>query len=394
MTDTNASRIIVAGHICLDIIPQLPGAAITTPGRLMKIGPATVSTGGAVANTGLALHQLGVPVRLMGKVGNDTFGANILDTLRAYDLALADGMIVATGETTSYSIVISPPGIDRTFWHCTGANDTFSAGDIPYDQLGSAKHFHFGYPPIMARMYTDGGAELSCMLQQVRERGLATSLDMAQPDPQSEAGRLDWASLLKRVLPDVDVFFPSIDELLYMLDRPTHAKLAAGDPNVIDGTLLRRLGQQLIDLGVAVAVIKLGESGLYARTSANGDRVTAFRKRLGLNAVGWVDCEVYSPCFRATEVVGTTGSGDCTIGGFLAAMLRGDDVTRTATAATAVGACSVEGPDATGSVPNWLVVQRRIDAGWPRLGTTLNWGDAITATPDATGTYSLQRSSL
>ena len=34
-----------------------------------KIGPATLATGGAVSNTGIALRRLGVRTRLMGKVG-------------------------------------------------------------------------------------------------------------------------------------------------------------------------------------------------------------------------------------------------------------------------------------------------------------------------------------
>ena len=44
---------VVAGHICLDIIPQfdtlLPGefASLFQPGRLIEVGPAILSTGGA-----------------------------------------------------------------------------------------------------------------------------------------------------------------------------------------------------------------------------------------------------------------------------------------------------------------------------------------------------------
>jgi len=83
----------------------------------------------------------------MGKVGDDILGRAILDFLRRHDPRLADGMIVAAGEPSSYTIVISPPGVDRMFLHCPGANDTFGAADVAYDRLGSARLFHFGYPP-------------------------------------------------------------------------------------------------------------------------------------------------------------------------------------------------------------------------------------------------------
>ena len=65
---------IVAGHICLDIIPDLSGSTLEqfrrtfVPGRLVQVGSATLGTGGAVSNVGLALHKLGLDVRLMGKV--------------------------------------------------------------------------------------------------------------------------------------------------------------------------------------------------------------------------------------------------------------------------------------------------------------------------------------
>jgi len=58
------AQVIVAGHICLDIIPRFPtdaGAdlsAYLSPGRLSEIGSVTLSTGGAVSNTGLNLQRL------------------------------------------------------------------------------------------------------------------------------------------------------------------------------------------------------------------------------------------------------------------------------------------------------------------------------------------------
>ncbi|HEV7300313.1 MAG TPA: carbohydrate kinase family protein [Tepidisphaeraceae bacterium] len=378
-TDPRLPQVIVAGHICLDLIPQLTGPARVEPGRLVKIGPAAVSTGGAVANTGIALHRLGVPVRLMGKVGDDLFGRAILDVLRGQDPRLADAMRVATGEASSYSIVISPPNVDRSFMHCSGANDTFTADDVNYDLLSGARLFHFGYPPIMRQMYADGGRELRSMFGRVREAGLATSLDLCQPDPASEAGRLDWVQLLSGTLPFVDVFLPSIDELLYMLDRPTHDRLAGGETlnAVMNRARLAVIADQCLAMGAAVVAMKLGEHGLYVRTSTDPARVAAFCSRLGLDRMEWSGKEALSPCFRVERVVGTTGSGDCTIAGFVAALLRGDGPAQAADAATAVGACSVEAADATSGVPSWPVVAERVRRGWQRWPVTLDVGSAV-----------------
>ena len=385
-------EVVVAGHICLDVIPLLHGRAEIEPGRLLEIGPAELSAGGAVPNTGLTLHRLGVPVRLMGKVGDDLFGDAVLQALRARDPELAAGMVVAAGETTSYSIVISPPGVDRCFLHCSGANDTFTADDVRYDELASARLFHFGYPPIMRAMYADGGAELRRMLTRVREAGPAISLDMCRPDPGGDAGRVDWERLLEETLPLVDVFVPSIEELLFMLDRAAYERVDAGAAatDVVDLTSLSRLSARLLDMGVTVVAIKLGEQGLYVRTSGAPAQLRDFCDRMSLDPDAWCDREVLSPCFRARRVAGTTGAGDCTIGGFFAALLRGERPVEAATSATAVGASSVEAPDATGGIPPWPELDARLRAGWARHDIEIRL-DERGLEPDALGTLSLRR---
>src|SRR5919107_2739911 len=187
------AEVVVAGHVCLDVIPALGEPVGLEPGRLVLAGPAALSTGGAVANVGLALHRLGVPVRLLGKVGNDVFGRAFCDALRHVDPQLADGVRIVDGEDTSYSIVISPPGTDRTFVHCPGANDTFAADDVGAEHLAGARVIHFGYPPLMRRMYEDGGAALLKLLLRARTAGLVTSLDLCEFEPDSAVGRADWA---------------------------------------------------------------------------------------------------------------------------------------------------------------------------------------------------------
>ena len=366
--------VVVAGHICLDLIPSFGETeadlrALMTPGKLFNVGPLTTATGGTVSNTGLALRRLGLPARLMGKVGDDLVGRAILDALRSRDPGAAEGMIVAEGRPSSYTIVINPRGVDRIFLHCPGANDTFGADDVDYDEVASAKLFHFGYPPLMRRMYADGGRELQTIFRRVGERGVVTSLDMAYPDPASEAGGAPWLAILERVLPHVDVFLPSFEETLFMLDRERFGRIEkerGGDLiSGAEGALLDELAGRLIGLGCAVVGLKLGDQGLYLRTTGEAARVAPLAARLGLAAGSWVDRELLSPCFEV-EVAGTTGSGDCTIAGFLAGMLHRLSPEEAMSSAVAVGACNVEQADATSGIPPWEAVQRRIGAGWGR----------------------------
>jgi sugar/nucleoside kinase (ribokinase family) len=349
-------EVIVAGHVSLDLFPQLYGTVQLEPGRLISVGPAAFSTGGAVSNTGLALHRLGVPVRLVGRVGEDLFGEAARRALGQH--GLARDIVVAPGQATSYTIVINPPGLDRSFLHCAGANETFGSDDLPREQLAGARLLHFGYPPLLPRIYRNSGAELREILDRAWDEGLATSLDMCAIDPETEAGALDWRAFLAACLPLVDVFGPSIGELSQML--------GGEETDAFDRARLRRLADQLLEMGVAVALIKLGEHGLYLRSASDSARVSAFCERLGLRVPEWIDVEMLSPCFVPGTVAGTTGSGDATIGGFLAALLRGKDPAAAATTATAVGACSVEAVDPTSGIPSWDALHARIAAGWER----------------------------
>jgi sugar/nucleoside kinase (ribokinase family) len=366
---------VVAGHICVDIIPsfgttQLPLEEILHPGHLTTVGPAVVSTGGAVSNTGLALHRLGVPVRLMGKIGRDLFGEAILGVLRAQDPALCDGMIVSD-DPSSYTLVLNPPGIDRMFLHCPGANDTFGASDVALDQVAGAQIFHFGYPPLLRRFRQHEGAELTSLFAAVKATGVVTSLDMSQPDAAAEAGRVDWGAVLTKTLPWVDLFCPSLEETIFMLDRPRYDAMGAAAARQPDGALLHALSDHLLALGAAIVALKLGDQGLYLRTTANPVRLGALVKLLPANLQGWLNRELLTPCFRA-NVVGTTGAGDCTIAGLLTGMLHGQAVEAVLTGAVAVGACSVEAADATSGVPGWDRVQARLRSGWAHHPLTLD----------------------
>lgn len=351
--------IAVAGHICLDIIPAMSGANESLrPGALVQVGPARFATGGTVANVGLALHRLGMRPRLIGKIGDDLFGQAVVDILSSADAELAAGMVRAAGEATSYSVVISAAASDRIFLHCPGVNDTFGAADVADVAIDGARLLHFGYPPLMRRMYVDDGRELAELLERAKGRGVTTSLDMARPDPQSEAGRVDWPSILRRVLPFVDLFLPSVEELLFMLDRP---RFDAGTR--LDASLLAALATRSLEMGAAVVGLKLGEQGLYLRTAADVARFDAMGRGRPANLDAWRGRELLAPCFEAA-VAGTTGSGDATVAGLLTALLAGETPEDALLDAVGVGACSVEAVDATSGIPSWEAVRERIRAGW------------------------------
>ncbi len=352
----SSAEVVVVGHICLDVILRWPPESEleVTPGTIKSVGPADISTGGCVPNTGIALGKLGVNTLLLGRIGDDEIGNLIKELLGRLSECSTCNLLIAAGEYSSYSVILSPPGIDRVVLHYPGTNDTFSSRDVPMEALVDASILHFGYPPIMRMMYSDGGAELEQLLKKAKMAGVTTSLDMAYPDPNSPAGRANWQEILTRILPWVDVFAPSIVEVLAMLGHNTQK---------VDAELVVNIGNRLLAMGPAVVALKLGENGLYLRTGSIDRLMTAGR---GIpDAKVWAERELWCNAFQA-EVVGTTGAGDATVAGLLTALLRGIGPKEAIAIACAVGASSVESQDATSGIPSWDTLRARMDSGWAR----------------------------
>ncbi|TBL74640.1 carbohydrate kinase family protein [Paenibacillus thalictri] len=365
--------IAVAGHICIDVIPEFPSGQsfqqLLIPGRLHQVGPLEFSTGGAVLNTGLALDRLGVPTRLIGKIGGDLLGTVCTESIRRVNSRLTDGIIVDSGGRTSYSLAISIPGEDRILLHDSGVNDTFCADDVDIDQLNGAVVFHLGYPPLLRRMHQNNGDELVALMKKVKGNGVVTSLDMSMFGPESEAAKADWSYILKNALPYVTIFAPSIEEILLMLDHKKYRETAAaitGDfRSRMNPPLLRELGDALVSMGPEVVMVKLGEEGLYMRTS---ERLSSCLSALipEKHRASWQGRELWSPCFK-TAVAGTTGAGDCTIAGFLCGLWKGLSLEGAVKSAVGAGACNVSQKDGISGILSWEETQAKIHSGWELL---------------------------
>lgn len=365
-------KAVVAGHICLDITPQFPKASINniqevlSPGKLIHMDGVDISTGGTVSNTGLAMKILGVDVKLMGKVGNDEFGSLILQNVEKY--SAAEGMIISEQADTSYSIVLAIPGIDRIFLHHPGANDTFSYEDIDWENIRETSLFHFGYPPLMKKLYSNEGFELIQIFKKAKELDIVTSLDMAAVDPQSEAGRIEWDLVLKNLLPYVDFFVPSVEEIAFMINRNLYEEWvmrAKGRDitDVITYEEIKLLGNQLLKLGAKVVLIKCGALGIYYRTS-NATTINPICRKLDLSVEEWADREGFEDSYVPDEVVSGTGAGDTSIAAFLTAVLSSSSLSEATQLAVATGACCVETYDALSGIKSFDVLKEKIQRGW------------------------------
>jgi sugar/nucleoside kinase (ribokinase family) len=375
MSANSRKKVVVAGHVCLDITPVFPELCrekiqdLFIPGKLINMEQAQVHIGGSVGNTGLAMSFFGANVRLMGKIGSDEFGEIAAHIVRSH--GITDEMIISKESHTSYSVVLSLPGQDRIFLHYPGANDTFAFDDLDLGVLQGATLFHFGYPPLMKCMYRDDGRELTKLFKAVSESGVVTSLDMAAVDPMSPSGQVDWETIVGNTLPYVDIFAPSVEELLYMLDRESLERLEE-DANGRDITAVvdldrdvKPMAEKAIQMGAKIVLIKCGEPGVYYRTTVL-QRLSKMEQNLGFSLDGWSNREGFEKSYVPDYVRSATGAGDVTIAAFLTSLLNEFSLEKCLQYATAAGACCVTEYDSLSGLKSFQEIQAKIDAGWKK----------------------------
>lgn len=284
------TRIIGIGSALLDVLARVPeGFVASLPGgkggmvlveasemaALVARLPqdATLVPGGSAANTVLGLAQLGLPGRMLAKVGADERG----DLYRSNALAAGvDGLAfkVNPGVATGTCISLVTPDSQRTMRTSLGAAATMAASEISVADFAGCQHAHIeGYMLFNRELMLH-------ILKTAKAAGCTVSLDLASYEVvQASADIL--ADLLEQW---VDVVFANEDE-------------AAAFVGSTDETeALDRLAELC-----SVAVVKLGKRGAMIR---RGDE----RAQVGPRTIPAVD---------------TTGAGDLWATGFLYGMFTG-----------------------------------------------------------------------
>ena len=154
------------GDVMTDVVALLPGplaAGSDTPARVRT------SHGGAAANTAAWLAELGVPVRLTARIGDDPAGLAAAAALAGVTLDLQVDPDLPTGTV----VVLVDPAGERTMIPDAGANAALTSVDVrPGEHLHVSGYalFHPAVRPLV----------LAAMA-----RASAVSLDLASAAPLS-----------------------------------------------------------------------------------------------------------------------------------------------------------------------------------------------------------------
>ena len=202
--------------------------------------------------------------------------------------------------------------------------------------------------------------------RKAKELGITTSLDVSLPDPDSPSGKVDWNTVLKKTLPYVDIFLPSAEELLYMLDREKFFQLlesSSEDKGLLDqfeGEDFTWMSNKILNYGAKIIAIKCGHRGFYVRT-ADKRRISQTGSAVPSDLNNWSDRELLEPSYYVPDIASATGAGDSAVAGFLAAYIRGETIERTLKYACTVGAQNVRVLDAVSGICSWEETTRQVD---------------------------------
>ena len=164
----------------------------------------TLTLGSSSAIFASNLSSLGANVAFLGKIGNDSFGDLVIESLRSKNVNV--DLIIRDNNSNTGATVVLNYKEDRAMVTYQGAMNELTIDDISKETLSLAKHLHFSSYYLQPGIKKD----ISKLLKMAKDSGLSTSFDM-QWDPDEK-----WDLNYEETLPLVDVFLPNEQELKYL----------------------------------------------------------------------------------------------------------------------------------------------------------------------------------
>lgn len=270
------NRLCGIGEALIDFIPDVKGQ------RLKDVPSFTRVAGGAPANVIGAVTKLGIPSKMLTKLGDDPFGDYIIDVLNEAGIDTSNIERDQEGETALAFVSLAADGNrDFKFYRKNSADLRYSVDDIPEDILDDCGMIHFCSVDLVESPMKEAHKKL---IDMAIEKGVKVSFD-----PNLRFSLWDDLDALKKTVND---FIPYADII----------KISDEELEFITGKT---------DIKDAVPELLSAGRGKYVIYTKGADGAEIYTKD------GMVEAPGYS-----IEVRDTTGAGDSFIGAFLFCILR------------------------------------------------------------------------
>lgn len=283
--------VITMGRVGVDLYPEQSGVPLAEVRTFAK------SLGGSPTNVAVGAARYGHRAAVITKVGADGFGDYIHVALRGFGV---DDRFVGTDPELRTPIVfcelLPPESPTIVFYRQPSAPDMqVSAGELDLEAIRDARIFWTTGTGLSA----DPSRTATLAALEARDRGAITVHDLDYR-PMFWSSPEDARAQQLRALALATVAVGNVEE----------CAVAVGDGSPED------LAQRLIDLGLDLAIVKLGGDGVLAAWAGGAER--------------------FRPV--SVRVVNGLGAGDAFGAGVCHGLLEGWDVPRTIRFASAAGA--------------------------------------------------------
>lgn len=281
----------IMGEMIVEIMRTEEGVPLDRPGLFKGPFPS-----GAPAIFIDTAARLGHSAGIIGGVGKDDFGKNILDRLRKDGVDCRCVLESDSGATGVAFVTYFSDGSRKFIFHM--GNTPAAEAKMPEKEvLSGVRFFHVMGCSLLSNK--DFAVEILGTMKLAKSLGAKISFD---PNIRKELMHDEEVSeIIREVMANTNIFLPGVDELLQITGKSKVEEAAAAC---------------FEHLEMEILVLKNGSRGCSIYTREGKSDIQAF----------------------SIEPVDATGAGDCFDGAFICGLLEGKDVTEAARMASAAGA--------------------------------------------------------
>jgi 2-dehydro-3-deoxygluconokinase len=273
--------------------------------------------GGDTSNCVIAATRQGARCAYATQVGDDTFGAALMDLWERERVDTRAVHTVPGAPTGLYFVSHGPAGHEFTYRRHDSAATRMTPASVPPGLVAGARWLHVS--GISLAISTSARETVFAAVELARAAGTRVSFDLNfRPRLWSREQALQAT---RQILAHCDLFFPSVDEIELLTGIADEAEV------------IRWAHHQ----GARQVALKLGARGAKVSSGAAIEAVPPF----------------------AVEPVDATGAGDCFAGATLARLCRGDSLAEAAAWANIAAALSTQAFGAIDGLPDEAAVAAR-----------------------------------
>ena len=289
-------------------------------GRMRYCRDYTLRPGGAEATVAVGVVRLGFDAGWISLFGKDEIGHHLLNLLRGEGVDTRCVKMIPGRNTSVFLREKLPGGNARHYYYRKdSAFTTISPDMLDEDYIASAKLLHLtGITPALS---DSAEATMWRAIEIARAHGVKVVFD---PNVRLSIWSREKArASIEKFLAATDIVLPGLEDLQMLYGQISREE-----------ALLR-----LKDLGCSNIIMKIGDQEVLVYTEGHA---------------------TFIPVDHIASPVDLMGAGDSFAAGFLAGLLRGEDMVEAARLGNIVARCAIQMPGNIESLPTWEEVSRVI----------------------------------